>query len=250
MGRIALLVLVAVLLLAAALVWQAPATLATTEVARASAGAVVLANAEGTVWNGHGTVVAGPMHLPVRWQTDARALLRREVAVNLLPQDVAAAAPRAHVVAGRDAVRIRDLRVELPAQVLVDALITRPRLAASGTVDVSSPAFVWPLPAASVASLVATWHGASLGLAGSPPVGLGEVTANLRAENGRLAGPLRNVGGEFAIDGELQVFGSGAGLVRGIVRPRTAGDPRIDALKPLGTVEGNGVRLEWKWPAP
>lgn len=242
--------MVAALLLGTALVWEAPASLATTQIARASAGAVVLADAEGTVWNGRGTVVAGPMRLPVRWQAEARALLNREVAFTVLPQDAAARSPRAHVVASQGAVRLRDLRLEVPAQVLVDALISRPRLAASGTVDVSTVDFAWPFPAAATASLLATWHGASLGLAGSPAVALGEVTANLHAANGQLTGPLRNVGGEFAVDGELQVLANGAGVVRGVVRPRKEGDPRIAALQPLGTPEGNGVRLEWKWPAP
>jgi len=248
--RVLALVAVALLLLATAMVWQAPATMATNELARASSGALVLADAEGTVWAGRGTFVAGSVRVPVRWRTDPRALLQREIAVAVLPPDSGAVTPRAKAVVGKDQIRLRDMHIVLPAQAVADAVLPRPRLAVSGTIDVASPGFEWPMRASSTGSVAATWHGASIGLAGSPSVALGEVSANLRAANGHLAGPLTNAGGEFAIDGVLDIAANGAGVVRGVVRPRREGDPRFEMLRPLGTPEGSGVRMQWQWPAP
>jgi hypothetical protein len=247
MKRLSLLLLLALVLLGIAIVWLAPATLVGTRIERATGNRLTLSATEGTLWRGRGTVGAGELQLPIAWQVHPSALLRGEVAVSVTPRTSGTPTARGEVTATPNGVRVRNLAVALPASALVAAAIQRPRLDATGMVELTSALFDWP-PSAASAPISAMWQGARIGLAGGENVGLGDVAATLVPANGRLTGPLHNTGGDVGIDGDISIDANGGGVVRGVVTPRRLDDARLAALQALGTPEGNGVRLEWRWP--
>ena len=247
MKRFGLFVLLALVLLGIAIAWRAPATLVSARVEHATGNRLTLSGAEGTLWRGQGTVATGEMQLPIAWHVHPTSLLRGEITVSVTPGASGMPTARGEVTATPQGIRVRDLAVALPASALITAAIARPRLDAAGMVELSSALFDWP-PTAASAPISAHWHDARIGLAGGENVGLGEVAATLRLVNGRLTGPLRNTGGEVGLDGEITITSNGGGMVRGIVTPRRANDPRLAALQAIGTPEGKGVRLEWRWP--
>ena len=250
MGRRLVLLVVIAAVIVAAVAWQAPATLVSTRVERLLGHRVTLANSGGTVWNGHGTLVTSDARLPLRWRVHPQALLRGELAVTIAPDAPGANAPRADIVATEHGSRIHSAYLELPASALIDAAVPRPRMDAAGTVSVDATDLEWPLARSSTGAVNATWRDARIGVAGSEKIDLGDIGTQLRMQQGTLTGPITNTHGEFAIAGTLTVLPGGAGTIAGVVRPRRPDDPRTAALRALGAPEGDGVRLEWRWPAP
>src|SRR5215831_5470916 len=79
--RTGIAVAVALVALAAALIFEAPASLLDARLAAISQGRVRIANAEGTLWRGSGDLVlsASGVRRPVSWQIDRWPLLRGEL---------------------------------------------------------------------------------------------------------------------------------------------------------------------------
>ncbi len=208
---------------------------------------VTLAATEGTVWRGSGTLVAGDARIPLGWRLHPGPLLHGEIGITLMPAEGGAVMPTGEIHGSAHGIRVSEAHFEVPAAAIVNA-VGSARLDASGTIEITAPAFDWPLLPASRGTLTAVWRGAHLGLAGGQPVDLGDVTAALHAEGNRASGPLHNTGGDVAIDGDVVVLANGGGVVRGLVRPRHGPDPLVASLQALGTPEGDGARLEWRWP--
>jgi len=233
--------------LVAALAWRAPATLVGERIDRLLGPGVTLAATAGTVWRGSGTLVAGDARIPLGWRLHPGPLLRGEIGITLTPPEAGGLTPTGEIHGSGRGVRVSDAHFAVPAAVIVDAMPSA-RLDASGTIEISAPAFEWPLVPASRGSLTAVWRDAQLGVAGGQRIELGDVTAALRAEGTRASGPLHNTGGDVALDGEVVVLANGGGVLRGLVRPRHGPDPLVTSLQALGTPEADGVRLEWRWP--
>lgn len=247
MGRAILSLVVALCLLAAAIVWQAPATFMGARVEQLSGQRVALAAAQGTVWRGRGTLVAGATRMPLAWRVSPLSLLRGEVAVALVPPTDGSAAPTGELRVTAQGLHLDAVRITVPAAAVAAAAAARPSLDATGDVEIVAQAFDWPLAPTTSGILAATWRRARLGLTGSDRIDLGEVTVTLRAAGGNASGPLANTGGDLAIAGELLLQTQGGGHIRGTVRPRRDDDPRLEWLKAAGTPDGRGVRLEWQW---
>ncbi|HZQ60975.1 MAG TPA: type II secretion system protein N [Casimicrobiaceae bacterium] len=245
--RLAYIIVVGTALLAVALLSRAPASLVSPTIGRLTEDRLTMVDPQGTLWHGRALLSAGEERMPVAWRVHAASLLRGEVAVTLTPGTEGASTPRGEIMARDHAMHIRDFSIELPAAVLVAAAIPRPRLDARGVIDVTASALDWP-PTPNSGSVRATWHDAAIGLAGNEPVVLGDVSARLVARNGELTGPLDNLGGDLAIDGNLTIRADGSGAVSGIVRTRKPDDPRYAALLSIGVREAGGVRVEWQWP--
>lgn len=249
MKRAAMIAVVAVALLVSALALRAPASLVTPRLEHLTSDRLSLVDTRGTLWHGTGTLAAGDQRLPIAWRLHPASLVRGELAVTLAPASPGASTPRGDIVARQSSAHVREFSIELPAAALIAAAIPRPRLDARGVIDLQASDLDWP-PRTGAGSISAVWRNAAIGLAGALPVDLGDVTARLTAQDRALRGPLRNTGGEFALDGELTIREDGSGGVNGVVRTRRPDDPRLAALLAIGTPEAGGVRVQWQWPAP
>lgn len=247
MRRAALLVVLAALVLIVAFAWQAPATLITGRLERLTDGRMTMAQAEGTLWHGHGVLAAGDARIPLAWRLHPIPLLRGEIAVDLLPGAPGASSPRGGVAVGERSVRFTDFAASFPASAIAAIASPRPQVDAAGIIDISTASLDWK-PPAGAGNLLATWHEARIGLAGGEVVALGEISATLTTVDGHLLGPIGNRGGDFGLAGEVSVQSNGAGALRVIVQPRRADDPRAAGLAMLGVAEAGGVRLDWRWP--
>src|SRR5215468_2038928 len=99
--RTGIAVAVAIVALAAALIFEAPASLLDARLASISQGRVRIANAAGTLWRGSGDLVlSGGAHQGVAWQIDAWPLLRGELRGSF--RDAASSRPIASLDAGGD----------------------------------------------------------------------------------------------------------------------------------------------------
>jgi general secretion pathway protein N len=201
--RTLLWVVVAALCLIAAVIARAPATLIDARVAAATGNGVRVTDAQGTIWDGAGTVrLAGASSgQPLAWRADPTSIVSGAVDVALGP---APGAPRpATLKWSPSRVEIRQLdSIEVPVDAVARALA--PGVPAPiGTLRIAIPQLA--IDATSVAGQVRlAWQGAALPDATTGvALRLGTVTAELGDANGALTGPVRGSGGEVDVAGTL-----------------------------------------------
>jgi general secretion pathway protein N len=242
--RRALFVFAALAIFAIAVVALAPATLAAPWIERASRGAVVLADADGTLWHGRGTLVAGAARLPFGWTLDPWPLLRGELRVSLLPFDAAASTPRGEIGLGARAVALRGLDVEAPAAGLA-SIEARSGVRVLGDLRITSPSLGWTAAAFEGGARV-EWRQARFAISVEAPVALGTVTAALTADGARLAGPVTNEGGDFDVRGTVSVAPTGAPDVSLTMTPRNGESAQIRSLSVVGPADGRGWSVDYR----
>jgi general secretion pathway protein N len=250
--RPALAVAAGALLLAGALVITAPAALLDTRIATLSAGHLRLANTTGTVWNGSGELVLLPARTnqALRWRLDVWPLLRGELRAAIINES--AGAPSTTVVYGRDHLELRTLELAVPVESILP-LATTAKLALGGTVRVQVDHLLWRGDALD-AQLSVQWRDASVpgppGPRADVRIALGEVRIDLTGRGSELTGPVRNIGGEVEINGQVSVAAAGASSLEATLRPRSSDRERTDAvtaaLSTLGLPDGQGgYRVRW-----
>jgi general secretion pathway protein N len=242
--RRALFVVAALAIVAIAVVALAPATLAGPCVERASRGAVVLADAEGTLWHGRGTLVAGAARLPFGWTLDPWPLLRGALRVSLLPFDAGASTPRGEIELRPHALAIRGLDVEAPATALA-SMAPRPGVAILGDVRMGAPSLRWT-PMAFEGGARVEWRHARFTISVEAPIELGTVTAALAADGGRLAGPLTNEGGDFDVRGAVSIAATGSPDVSLTMTPRNGDAAQIRSLSVVAPADGRGWSFDYR----
>ena len=244
--KIAALILLVVVIAIATAVAFLPASLVDNRIAAATQGKVRLADASGTVWEGRGVLVdsAGTWRLPLGWTIAKADVLRGTRNVALHPVD-GASSPAGNVEIVDNGVRVRDLRVELPAQAVFSALPMRPLPAFGGTVLVSSADFAWN-DRSKAGALEAHWRGARIA-SGDNVADLGTVDLTTMPQDSRIVGKLTNMGGDVHVDGNVSVAG-GSVAIDATVAPAPGAPPNIArALASLGTPDASGsVRLGWR----
>ncbi|MEP7182239.1 MAG: type II secretion system protein N [Betaproteobacteria bacterium] len=248
MGRILALVVAVLLLVAAALLWLAPATLVAPRLERATDGGVSFADADGSVWKGRASLVAGGIRVPMAWSIDPLPLAKGELHVRVTPHDGAATgAPRADVTWRDGRAVVRDVDVVLPAAWMVAAAGIRVPWRPTGDLAVTVATLEWAPPASRGEARI-VWRDARIAFpAGGAPVDLGTVSATAAASGDRLAGPVSNEGGDVTVRGEFGLRGGGDADVTLLVTPRHADDAALArALAGIGTPEGSGWRLTWR----
>ncbi|MEP6656834.1 MAG: type II secretion system protein N [Betaproteobacteria bacterium] len=248
MRKIAWAVLAAVIVVAT-VAWRAPATLMAARIAHVTSGRVTLSEARGTIWHGQGVLAAGDARIPVDWHLHPVPLLRGEIAIDVTPGVIDATTPRGRVVVDAHGTRFGDFALSVPAAAVVNAFSQWPQLEAAGAIEITAERIDWRPPAGS-GTMIAMWRDARIGLAGAEPLALGEISLTLSVAEGRLGGPLRNRGGDFSLDGELDVQPTGAGHLRAAVQARRPDDARLAALALLGRREANRVVIDWQWSGP
>jgi hypothetical protein len=237
--------LLGVLVLVAAVILLAPATLLDASLGTRTGERLRLADARGLWWSGGGVVARanGAARIPVAWRVDVPALARGELAVRLHDPDTAAALGTLTV--SRGSLDIRDLRLDVPAA-LAGAFDARlDAIALGGNVTLAAPAY-GVRGASRTGEIDATWKHARV-VADTANVDLGTVTFDSTPVDGGMAGSIRNVGGDVAVAGTLS---DRAGALEASVTltPTPAAPQAVRTILPmLGAPDGaGGVRIAWR----
>jgi hypothetical protein len=247
-GRIVALIVAVAVFIVGALLWLAPATLLPLRLEQATRSSVTLADAGGSVWNGHGTLVAGGIGVPLAWALDPWPLVRGELRLRLAPPaGSAAAAPRGRIVWRDGRLALTDVEFDVPAAWLVGAGGVRLPWQLRGDVAVAAGALDWS-PAVASGDIGIEWKRARIDT-GTDSVDLGDVTLTLRGSGDTLAGPVANRGGDLDVQGSATLRGGAEAAVSLLLTPRRADDGGLArALAGIGTAEGGGRRVVWRAP--
>ncbi|MFO1305265.1 MAG: type II secretion system protein N [Burkholderiales bacterium] len=245
--KIVAIVLLLLGILVAAVVSFLPASLVEDRIASRSQGKLHLADASGTVWDGKGVLTdgAGSWRLPVAW-TISKADVARGVHVVTLRPGAGPGSPTGTIEVVDGGVRVRDLRLEMPAQALAGTLALKPAPSLGGTVTVSANDLTWTDKAKS-GGFEAHWRDARIA-SGDNAAELGTVDFAGSPQDARIAGRLTNTGGDVRVDGNVTFAAGGGATVDATLTPAPNAPPRIaSAIAALGTPDANGsVRIAWR----
>jgi Type II secretion system (T2SS), protein N len=238
-------ILVAIVAIALVAVAIAPASLAGLAVERASRGALTLTDADGTIWQGRGSLTAGSvLRLPVAWSIDAWPLLRGEIRLHVSPPTATGQAVRAVIIAQRNAVTLHELEVTLPAGI-VSIFAPRSGFRTSGELRIAAPSLDWT-PGTFLGGARVDWREARLAFGNDAGIGLGTVSASLTAVGDRLTGPVTNEGGEVELRGTLSIYANGAPNVSIAMTPRGGDAAQARTLTVTGTPGEAGRGFEFR----
>lgn len=242
--RRALVVVAAIVVVLAAIAATAPAALVGVAAERLSRGAVSIAEADGTVWHGRGTLDArGALRVPLEWRVDLLPLARGEVRMTVAPPAAAQPSPRANLSARKDALTVRGFDVALPAEAIA-ALAPRAGVRLEGELRITSPSLEWTRSSIGGGARV-RWSDARFAIGNEAPLSLGNVDANLVAAGDRLAGPVTNEGGDFAVRGRLSLAASGAPDATLTLSPRGGAAAQGRSLRVAARPDG-GWNVEYR----
>lgn len=244
--KIAALVVVILATIVAAVVAFLPASLVDGRIASFSQGKLRLADASGTVWEGRGVLTdgAGTWRMPVGWSISKTDVLRGVHVVALKPVD-GAASPTGALEAVDGGLRMRDVRIEVPAQALFSALPIKPLPAFGGVVSLAANDLAWNQKSSS-GGFEAHWRGARVA-SGDNVADLGTVDLVAVPRDARLAGRVTNSGGDVRIDGNV-TYAGGAATVDATLTPNPGAPANIArSLAAIGTPDASGsVRIGWR----
>jgi hypothetical protein len=203
--RIVLRVVLAAVVLAAACLLLAPASLLDAPLAARTGERLRLADARGLWWHGHGVLAArdSPLRVPVAWRVALAPLLTGSLVVTFGGNDTAA--PTGTLAIRDGSLDAHDLHIAVPATLVATLVPALSGIALRGEIDARAPAFAWRRGAVQ-GTIDATWQPATF-VAGALPIDLGRVAVNARPAGEGIAGTVRNSGGALAIDGTVNVAG-------------------------------------------
>jgi hypothetical protein len=244
-------VLCGAILLATALIIEAPAGLADWRLGAITGDRVHNANANGTLWNGTGDLIASESSVQrhIAWRLERWPLVRGELRGTLsMDADRSGSFVFAH-----EEVQLSGFDLTVPMEALLRAAGAPSLVAgAGGDLGVRVDHFARGADALDVA-LAVQWRNASLpGLGPFGRVTLGDVHVELSGHGHEVTGPLANDGGEIEVDGTITAAASGAPRIEATLRPR-AGLERDRAsalalaLSALGPADAEG-RVHLTWP--
>jgi len=238
----------AIVAIAAAIAWLAPASLLDSRVARATGGVVRLASAHGTLWNGRGIVTAANTQIPVAWNVDPWPLVRGVVHVRLR-SDAGADTPRATVELRADGIALQDADVTVPAAAIARKWGDMAANSVDGEVNASASNLRLTAGANRGEARI-VWHNARIQpVVSANPVDLGEVHAGLVANGATMSGPIDGQGGSLALRGDWMLKERDAFTLALHVTLRTTADPALVRwLSTVGQPEGDGWHVEWRLP--
>lgn len=243
--RTLLRVVLGAVVLAAACLLLAPASLLDAPLARRTGERLRLADASGFWWRGRAVLAArdDPLRIPVAWRVALAPLVGGAIVVTF---DGDVPAMPSGTLAIRDgALDARDLHAVVPATLVAALVPTVSGIALRGDVDVRAPSFAWRRDFAR-GTIDATWQPATL-VAGALPVDLGRVVLNAHPAGEGIAGSVRNGGGALAIDGTVDVHaGVAAASIK--VTPTASASTALRALLALTARadDAGTVTLTWR----
>ena len=241
-----------VVLVAAALIVEAPASVADWRLGAMTGNRLHIANPSGTLWNGSGELVASGSSVQrhIAWRLESWPLLSGELR-GTLATDADADRVGSFAV-GHDKIALEGFELAMPMEALLRATGAPSIIAsAGGDLGIHIDRFVRDAEALDVA-LAVQWRNASLpGVGPFARVMLGDVHAELSGRGREVSGPLDNDGGELELHGTLTAVADGQPRVDASIRPRAGLDrDRAStlalALSALGPADAEGrVRVVW-----
>ncbi|HEX6136148.1 MAG TPA: type II secretion system protein N [Casimicrobiaceae bacterium] len=205
-----------------------------------------LVDADGLWWHGRGalTTADGGTRIPIAWRVAFAPLLGRTLAVDLEPGSDDAS-PSGSLRAHGDTLELRDVRLRTPAALVTAFAPALNALALGGDLALDARSMTWRGGNAT-GTLDATWRRARV-VAGGLALDLGTVTLTAAPAGGRLAGTIRNSGGEVALDGTID-GGPAAIDVALTLKPASGAPESVRRMLPLlGPADGTGgVRIAWR----
>lgn len=239
-------VVLGLVVLGAALVLLAPATLLDGPLATQTGDRLRLTDATGLWWRGRGAIATrdGAARISVAWRVAFAPLLAGEVVV-VLNADELAAMPTGTVALRNGAIDVRDLHVTAPVALVAAWVPASMPTALHGDLDLRAPSFAWRGRSGS-GTLDATWQHAAI-VAGASPIDLGRVVATVKPVSDGIGGTVRNEGGDLAIDGTVSAQ-AGLTSVSLKLAPTARASQALRAMLPLlGAVDNAGtVTLTWR----
>ena len=205
-----------------------------------------LVDANGLWWHGRGVVTTadGGARIPLAWRIAFVPLLSQILAVDLEPGSDDAA-PSGSLRARDGTLELRDVRLRTPAALVAAFAPALNALALGGELALHSPSMT--LRGGNVTgTLDATWLRARL-VANGLALDLGTVRLSAAPAGERLAGTIRNSGGDIALDGTID--GSPAAIdVALTLKPANNAPESVRRMLPLlGPSDGaGGVRIGWR----
>jgi hypothetical protein len=246
--RVVVVVVAAVALLALAAIALAPASLVVAAVDNATSSRIALADVDGTVWNGSGTLVDGEgRRLPLAWKTDGVAAARGKLHVRVMPRG-GDGSPRADITLDDGKLRARDVVLAVPATWLAETFARTLPVSVGGDVNIAIASLDWASQGSAGDARV-EWRDARLSAGGAAPLDLGNLTATLGARDNKLVGPVANEGGDLAVAGNVAAFANGAGEADLVLTPRRSDEALSRMLAAIGTPEAGGYRVRAQWHA-
>jgi hypothetical protein len=238
------LALVGAIILAAAAIALAPAAALDRPLAMRTADRLRLVDARGFWWSGRGAIATadGAARVPLAWRIEPASLVRGALAIRLVGD--AGDAPTGTITLDGGIIAVRAFHASMPAA-LVNALDSRLRsVALGGSVTLDAPSFT-VRGADYTGTVNATWHDARVAV-GDAVVSLGAVVLATAPAGERLAGTIRNSGGDVTIDGTL-AGRPGALDATLALRPNATAPDAVRRLLPLlGAPDDGGVRIAWR----
>ena len=230
-----------------AVIGFAPATWLDRALAARTQDRLRLFDAEGRWWDGRGFVATadGAARVGVAWRLNFAALLRGRLSV-WLDRGSDDALPTGAITARDGGIELRDLQLRVPARIVAAFAPPLQNLALGGDLFVQTSAFAWENAGLS-GTLAAQWRRARV-VAGEAIVDLGTVALTTNPpRGGRLAGTIRNDGGDVAIDGSLAVDAGAIDVAMRLVPGPNASDALRQALPMLGVPDGSGgLSVTWR----
>lgn len=228
--------------------WLAPASLVDTRIARSTRGAMRLTGAEGTLWNGRGTVATINGSFPVAWDLELSALLQGEARIRMW-SDLGSNSSRGTVAIRANGITLRDTDLALPAAVIGTVLGDGGVGSVRGVVTASTRELHFA-PGSNRGEAHVVWRAARIEGFGIPaPLDLGEVRSTVIANGATMSGPLTNDGGNLSLRGEWTLQEKEGLSLALRVAPRRADQADLTRwLSAIGTADGDGWRINWLVP--
>ena len=248
-GRVLAFAVVAVVVAIEA-AWLAPASLVDSHLARMNDGVVRLADAEGTIWRARGVIVAATARIPIAWRIEPWPLLLGELRLHLFPGSVnSAGSPRADITFKRNSVSLREVDLTFPASLVAVATSRAAAEVVGGEVNVNAASIDWT-PPGSRGEARLFWRAARLiFISGAAPLDLGDMRMTLTANGDRLSGPVANDGGDLDVRGEVTIREQDGIRLALTLTPRRFDNAQLAlALALIGTADGAGWRVDWRFP--
>jgi len=187
-------------------VHAAPAQLAGWWLRHASGGALLITDAQGSLYDGRGNLgdAAGRWSVPVAWTLETGALARGVLGVRFGASPADAVRGTLRVSPAR--VDASDVDVTLPAAIMTGSLPPMIALNAGGSVVLTATAFTLDDHAHGHASV--HWAPARVADAAAQTVDFGSVTADIVANGERIDVTINSAGGDTALAGTARVAGA------------------------------------------
>ncbi len=202
-------IFLALLLIVAALVFFAPASLLDSALGRASRGQWRLAETTGTLWNGSGMLThtaQGAVLAPLRWNFEPVALLEGAARWRLLADETA---PRLTGVLtfSKKEIGLDGLSLHTSAAVLQPLLPPNLVQAMEGSLVIDAPSLLLN-EKGQEGRISGRWQDAQM-VFHDVPVDLGNVTFNVDSGQQGSHSVIKNEGGAVSLDGDFQSSSSG-----------------------------------------